>query len=91
VHPGDLADPVSVADDITNADWAFADDDISFLTHDVHPYPAKYIPQIPANLIRRLSLPGELVLDPFGGSGTTATEAARLDSVVTRLVLFYKG
>jgi len=78
MHPGDLADPVRVADDITNADWAFADDDTSFLTHDVHPYPAKYIPQIPANLIRRLSLPGELVLDPFGGSGTTATEAVRL-------------
>jgi len=78
MHPCDLADPVRVANDITNADWAFADDDTSFLTHDVHPYPAKYIPQIPANLIRRLSLPGELVLDPFGGSGTTATEAVRL-------------
>ena len=78
MHPGDLADFRRVADDIANADWAFADDDTGFLTHDVHPYPAKYIPQIPANLIRRLSLPGELVLDPFGGSGTTATEAVRL-------------
>jgi len=77
-HPGDLADPDRVAKDINDADWAFADDDTGFLTHDVHPYPAKYIPQIPANLIRRLSLPGELVLDPFGGSGTTATEAVRL-------------
>lgn len=77
-HPGDFMDSRSVASDIANADWAFADDDTGFLTHDVHPYPAKYIPQIPANLIRRLSLPGELVLDPFGGSGTTATEAVRL-------------
>ncbi len=77
-HPGDLVDVRRVADDVASADWAFADDDTGFLTHDVHPYPAKYIPQIPANLIRRLSLPGELVLDPFGGSGTTATEAVRL-------------
>jgi DNA modification methylase len=73
-----LADPKSVAHDIANADWSFANDDTGFLTHDVHPYPAKYIPQIPGNLIRRLSCPGEVVLDPFGGSGTTATEAVRL-------------
>lgn len=77
-HPGDIADPAKIASDIAAADWAFADDDTGFLTHDIHPYPAKYIPQIPANLIRRLSLPGELILDPFGGSGTTAAEAVRL-------------
>lgn len=59
-------------------DWSFADSDTRFLTHDVHPYPAKYIPQIPGHLIARLSLRGELVLDPFGGSGTTALEAVRL-------------
>lgn len=77
-HPRDLADPTGVALDIQSADWSFVNDETGFLTHDVHPYPAKYIPQIPANVIRRLSLPGELVLDPFGGSGTTATEAVRL-------------
>jgi len=77
-HTESLADPTTVADDISVADWSFANDDTGFLTHDVHPYPAKYIPQIPGNLIRRLSCPGEVVLDPFGGSGTTATEAVRL-------------
>jgi DNA methylase len=77
-HPGDLADPSRVAHELASADWSFSDSDTAFLTHDVHPYPAKYIPQIPANLIRRLTCPGELVLDPFGGSGTTATEAVRL-------------
>jgi len=59
-------------------DWSFTDDETRFLTHDIHPYPAKYIPQIPGNLIARLSSRGELVLDPFGGSGTTALEAIRL-------------
>lgn len=77
-HYGSLSDEQGIADEIEAADWAFSDADTGFLTHDVHPYPAKYIPQIPGNLIRRLSCPGELVFDPFGGSGTTATEAVRL-------------
>ena len=76
--PEDLRDPASVAKDLRGIDWAFTTDDTSYLTHDVHPYPAKFIPQIPGNLIARLSLRGELILDPFGGSGTTALEAVRL-------------
>lgn len=60
------------------ADWAFTTADTRYLTHDLHPYPAKFPPQIPAQLISALSLPGDLVFDPFGGSGTTAVEAVRL-------------
>jgi len=59
-------------------DWSFADDDTQFLAHDIHPYPAKFIPQLPGNLIASLSARGDLVMDPFGGSGTTALEAVRL-------------
>ena len=59
-------------------DWAFTNDDTRYLTHDLHPYPAKFIPQIPAHLIAALSLPGDVVFDPFGGSATTAVEAVRL-------------
>ncbi|WLB57457.1 DNA methyltransferase [Bradyrhizobium japonicum] len=59
-------------------DWAFTDDDTRYLTHDIHPYPAKFIPQIPAHLISYLSDPGDVVFDPFGGSATTAVEAVRL-------------
>lgn len=59
-------------------DWSFVDDETGFLAHDIHPYPAKFIPQIPGTLISKLSARGELVLDPFGGSGTTALEAVRL-------------
>jgi DNA modification methylase len=58
--------------------WDFTDEDTSYLTHDVHPYPAKFIPQIPGHLIANLSLRGDLVLDPFCGSGTTAFEAVRM-------------
>jgi DNA modification methylase len=59
-------------------DWDFTNEDTSYLTHDIHPYPAKFIPQIPGNLIANLSFRGDLVLDPFGGSGTTAFEAVRM-------------
>lgn len=56
-------------------DWSFKENDTTYLSHDIHPYPAKFIPQIPEMLIQILSRPGELVWDPFGGSGTTALEA----------------
>lgn len=47
------------------------------LTHNIHPYPAKYIPQIPGSLLDYLDLPRRsVVLDPFCGSGTTLLEAA---------------
>ena len=59
-------------------DWSFTEDDTRYLTHDLHPYPAKFIPQIPAHLIACLSMPGDTVIDPFGGCATTAVEAVRL-------------
>jgi DNA modification methylase len=59
-------------------DWGFTEEDTRFLGHDLHPYPAKFIPQLPGTFISRLSSRGELVCDPFGGSGTTALEAIRL-------------
>jgi DNA modification methylase len=44
--------------------------------HNLHPYPAKYIPHIPAELISEHTNERHLVLDPFCGSGTTLVEAA---------------
>lgn len=61
---------------LRRVDWAFKEDDTGYLSHSLHPYPAKFVPQLPATLIPALTLPGELVWDPFGGSGTTALEAA---------------
>lgn len=46
--------------------------------HTLHWFPGNFIPQIPAALIQVLSASGDLVLDPFAGSGTTAVEALRL-------------
>ena len=74
----DLRRADKVAEAFQAIDWSFSDADTGFLTHALHPYPSKFIPQIPGHCIRLLSMPGELVLDPFGGSGTTALEAIRL-------------
>lgn len=59
-------------------DWSFTEEDTRLPGHDIHPYPAKFIPQLPRGLISRLSGRGETILDPFGGSGTTALEAVKL-------------
>ncbi len=44
-------------------------------TNALHPYPAKFIPQIPRAFIEQLSNKGDTVYDPFLGSSTTAVEA----------------
>jgi site-specific DNA-methyltransferase (cytosine-N4-specific) len=58
-------------------DWSFERAYTRGGTHAIHPYPAKFIPQIPRTLINHLH-PGDdtAVLDPFCGSGTTLVEAA---------------
>ena len=43
--------------------------------HAFHRYYGKLIPAIPAFAIERFSAPGELVFDPFCGSGTVGVEA----------------
>jgi len=45
--------------------------------HDGH-YHGNFVPQIPNQLLRRYTKEGEIVLDPFMGSGTTIIEAQRL-------------
>ncbi len=74
----ELRENKTVMAQLAAINWAFASDDTTYLSHDIHPYPAKFIPQIPRNLITRLSMPGETVWDPFGGSGTTALESVLL-------------
>jgi len=59
-------------------DWDFVGAKTDYLTHGLHPYPAKYIPQIPNALIQELSSVEETVADVFCGSGTTLVEALTL-------------
>ena len=58
--------------------WEYADADTQRFTHNVHRYSGKFIPQIASRAISLLTRPGELVVDPYCGSGTTLLEAALL-------------
>lgn len=58
-----------------NVNWDFTEECTNTATNAIHPYPAKFIPQIPKHFIEQLSKPGDTVYDPFLGSGTTAVEA----------------
>ena len=62
---------------LASADWDFAGAPAVDPLHGLHPYPAKFIPDIPRQLISALTRPGDLVLDMFSGGGTTAVEALR--------------
>lgn len=42
-----------------------------------HAYPSTFVHAIPASLISALGLRGELIVDPFGGTGQTAVEAIK--------------
>ncbi len=64
---------------LRHADFDFTDSQTGYLTHGLHPYPAKFIPQIPDALIRELSHEGDTVADIFCGSGTTLVEALMLN------------
>lgn len=55
--------------------FLFISYDQSILTHGFHRYPAKFFPELPRWLIKRYSKEGDIVLDPFSGSGTTNVEA----------------
>ncbi|MHC1590955.1 MAG: DNA methyltransferase [Candidatus Helarchaeales archaeon] len=56
-------------------DWDFQGANTKYLTHGLHYYPARMIPQIARRLILRYSKERDFILDPFVGSGTTLVEA----------------
>ena len=43
--------------------------------HRLHPYLGKFVPQLVEVFLHRYAAPGQLVWDPFAGSGTTLVEA----------------
>lgn len=73
-----LADESKAISRLNSSDWDFTDVKTNYLTHAIHPYHAKFIPQIPNLLIQELSSPGDTVADIFCGSGTTLLEALQL-------------
>jgi SAM-dependent methyltransferase len=48
---------------------------VAGLTHAFYRYPARFSPKLASRAIELFSEPGDLVLDPFSGGGTTVVEA----------------
>jgi hypothetical protein len=61
--------------EIKDEDWDFTSEDTQYLTHGLHPYPARMVPQIAGRLLRRFASRNDVVLDPFCGSGGVLVEA----------------
>ncbi len=63
---------------LRSIDWDFPGSPSESPFSAIHWHPARFASQVPSSLIGLLSKPGDLVLDPFMGSGTTLVEAQRL-------------
>ena len=71
--------PIRLVADLDRIDWNFAKRTAQSPLEGVHPYPAKFIGDIPRSLIRAIGLPHDtIVFDPFCGSGATLVESQRL-------------
>lgn len=82
----DVASLASANDTLHQWDVASDEPDLDFLTHGtndvthgLHPFAAKCPPPLVAWLIERWSQPGDTILDPMAGSGTTLIEAQLLE------------
>lgn len=72
---GIVIDPVAGR---VRGDWGFRNEDTSELTHGIHPYPARLVPQLAGKILGGFDPESELVVwDPFCGSGTVLLESMR--------------
>jgi len=60
---------------LLSQDLDFHGQDSGYASHNFHSFPAKFPPQLPRKFIKALTAPGDVVLDPMMGSGTTVLEA----------------
>jgi len=68
----------AAASRLGQVDWGFKVRVVQHEVEGVHPYPAKFIADLPGAFLDALPVPlGSLVMDPFCGSGTTLAEAQR--------------
>jgi len=78
----------SIIDALTSINWDFPERVAHSDIEGIHPYPAKFIAEIPRALLESIPLPkGTSVLDPFCGSGTTLVECQRRGVPVTGIDL----
>lgn len=68
-----------VLESLLASDLGFHGHGSNHASHAMHAFPAKFPPQLPRLFIEQLTRPGDLVLDPMMGSGTTLVEALLAD------------
>lgn len=61
--------------ELLGGDLDFHGKNSAYASHNYHAFPAKFPPQLPRLFIEGLTSPGDLILDPMVGSGTTVVEA----------------
>src|SRR4051812_27393641 len=66
---------------IRGIDWDFAGSYSESPFSAIHWHPARFASQVPAAILGLLSKEGDVVLDPFVGSGTMLVEAQRLGRI----------
>jgi len=65
---------------LAEVEWNFAGSTTDpYSVHALHWFPGTFLPQIPSFLVQALSSPGDVILDPFAGTGTTGIEALALN------------
>ena len=67
---------VDTLNELLGQDFDFQGHPSATVTHAIHAFAAKFPPQLPAIFIERLTSPGDTVLDPMMGSGTTLIESS---------------
>jgi site-specific DNA-methyltransferase (cytosine-N4-specific) len=67
-----------IIDKLKSADWTLAQSSSRGHLSSLHPYPARFIPQIPDKIINLVGSDKKInILDPFAGCGTTLVEGLR--------------
>lgn len=74
-HNHEEHDPRQGLQSLLSEDLDFHDQMSGYASHNFHSFPAKFPPQLPRKFIQGLTQPGDTVLDPMVGSGTTIVEA----------------
>jgi hypothetical protein len=72
VGPGDQVKALALS---LSQDLDFHGSSSGYASHNFHPFPARFPPPLPRTFIQALTSPGDTVLDPMMGSGTTLLEA----------------
>lgn len=78
MNKNDLNSVNTKIDTLKSLDWDLTDVDTTKYSANIHPYHARFIPQIPERLISTYTEENDTVLDPFNGSGTSTMIAGTL-------------